>query len=134
MDLQGSGSVVILLDLVLIEGNWGHIIVVPIGIGWTVVDIWVDLIHHLINNGMDVVMVNVVTDYLIPLRDHFVLQVQVTVVSIELLVDIKITIVLRRVLVKMSMHEDILRHAVVVGVGNLVSKVLVVARILLYWW
>lgn len=93
-----------------------------------------DLIHHLINNGMDVVMVNVVTDYLIPLRDHFVLQVQVTVVSIELLVDIKITIVLRRVLVKMSMHEDILRHAVVVGVGNLVSKVLVVARILLYWW
>lgn len=83
---------------------------------------------------MDVVMVNVVTDYLIPLRDHFVLQVQVTVVSIELLVDIKITIVLRRVLVKMSMHEDILRHAVVVGVGNLVSKVLVVARILLYWW
>lgn len=79
-------------------------------------------------------MVNEVTGFPNLSRDRSGSQVQVTVVSIAALVGIKITIVLRRDLVRTSMHGVILRPAVVVVVGTLVSKVLVDVRTLPSRW
>lgn len=85
----------------------------------------------LINNGMVGAMDCLVTDYSIPLRDHFIDRVQVLVASIVALVNTEIIIARHQGSFKNCMLEDILRSDDGIAVVGLVSMVQVVDRIML---
>lgn len=75
-----------------------------------------------------------VTGRLILLHCHFDYRVRVTIVSIDVLVDIKTTIAHCKVRYKTSRLEDIWQHGVLAEAGILVSKALVDDCTLPFWW
>lgn len=113
------------LDLVLLEGTQVPSNGVLIGSSRSDAVTKEGLTLLLITIGRVAVRVIVVTALPILLHVHSGFQARVTVVSIDVLVDIKITIGRCKVLVRMSMPEDIWQHVAAVVAGILVSKVLV---------